>query len=67
MNSHDCVTWNAIISACALHGNGNKALCFFEVMKKERFAPDKITILAVFLKHAVTRVCGKMGCAYSTI
>ncbi|KAI4348710.1 hypothetical protein L6164_009399 [Bauhinia variegata] len=47
MNSHDCVTWNAIISACALHGNGNKALCFFEVMKKEGFAPDEITILAV--------------------
>ncbi|OIV98132.1 hypothetical protein TanjilG_25997 [Lupinus angustifolius] len=44
---HDCVTWNAIISAFALHGEGNKALSLFEDMKKEGFAPDKITILAV--------------------
>ncbi|KAI4300773.1 hypothetical protein L6164_034109 [Bauhinia variegata] len=47
MNGHDCVTWNAIISAYALHGEGKKALCLFEVMKEEGFAPDEITVLAV--------------------
>lgn len=45
--SHDCVTWNAIISAYSLHGDGKKALLFFEHMKEEGFPPDEITILAV--------------------
>ncbi|KAF7819016.1 pentatricopeptide repeat-containing protein [Senna tora] len=45
--SHDCVTWNAIISAYSLHGEGNKAILLFEHMKEEGFPPDEITILAV--------------------
>ncbi|KAM1866221.1 hypothetical protein ACFX13_009097 [Malus domestica] len=46
MNSRDCVSWNAIISAHALHGEGNKALSLFESMKGEGFAPDELTMLA---------------------
>ena len=45
--THDSVTWNAIISAYALHGEGIKALSLFEDMKEEGFAPDEITMLAV--------------------
>lgn len=45
--SHDRVTWNVIISAYSLHGEGNKALLLFEHMKEEGFSPDEITILAV--------------------
>ncbi|TKY53333.1 Pentatricopeptide repeat-containing protein [Spatholobus suberectus] len=45
--NHDCVTWNAIISAYALHGEGNNALLCFDEMKEQGFAPDEITMLAV--------------------
>lgn len=47
INGRDCVSWNAIISAYALHGEGNKALFLFENMKEEGFAPDGITLLAI--------------------
>lgn len=47
MNYLDSVSWNAIISACALHGQGRKALFLFEEMKKEGFVPDGITIVSV--------------------
>ncbi|PQQ17845.1 pentatricopeptide repeat-containing protein [Prunus yedoensis var. nudiflora] len=47
MNTSDCVSWNAIISAYALHGEGNRALSLFEEMKEEGFAPDEITLLAI--------------------
>ncbi|CAB4286708.1 unnamed protein product [Prunus armeniaca] len=47
MNTRDCVSWNAIISAYALHGEGNRALSLFEDMKEEGFSPDEITLLAV--------------------
>ncbi|KAF2307901.1 hypothetical protein GH714_033272 [Hevea brasiliensis] len=47
MNEHDFVSWNAMISAYALHGQGQKALLLFEEMKKKEIAPDEITILAI--------------------
>ncbi|CAL9025775.1 unnamed protein product [Prunus brigantina] len=47
MNTRDCVSLNAIISAYALHGEGNRALSLFEDMKEEGFSPDEITLLAI--------------------
>lgn len=47
MNYLDSISWNAVISAYALHGQGRKALILFEEMKKEEFVPDEITILSV--------------------
>ncbi|GLT64609.1 hypothetical protein SLA2020_370910 [Shorea laevis] len=47
MNCHDSVSWNSILSTCAIHGHGEKALLLFDMMKGEGFAPDKITILAI--------------------
>lgn len=45
----DCnlVSWNAMLSAYALHGLGKRALLLFEEMKREGFAPDDISILGI--------------------
>ncbi|OMO71507.1 hypothetical protein COLO4_28208 [Corchorus olitorius] len=47
MNGHDSISWNAIVSAHSIHGQGKEALLLFEEMKTEGFAPDEITILAL--------------------
>ncbi|KAK3003784.1 hypothetical protein RJ639_019709 [Escallonia herrerae] len=47
MNGHDSVSWNAMVSAYALNGQGRKAIMLFEGMMKQGFAPDGITILGV--------------------
>nr|BAJ53262.1 JMS10C05.5 [Jatropha curcas] len=47
MNDHDSISWNAMISAYALHGQGAKVLLLFEEMIKKEFAPDEITILSI--------------------
>ncbi|XVE75630.1 hypothetical protein DITRI_Ditri12bG0108700 [Diplodiscus trichospermus] len=47
MNGHDLVSWNAMVAACSIHGEGKMALLLFEEMKREGFAPDEITILAI--------------------
>ncbi|XVF07249.1 hypothetical protein REPUB_Repub06bG0122300 [Reevesia pubescens] len=47
MNGHDSVSWNAMVSAYSIHGQGKKALLLFEEMKRKGFAPDEITILAL--------------------
>ncbi|XWS43151.1 hypothetical protein CRYUN_Cryun16bG0078200 [Craigia yunnanensis] len=47
MNGHDSVSLNAMVSAYSIHGLGKKALMLFEEMKREGFAPDEITILAL--------------------
>ncbi|GMH20146.1 hypothetical protein Nepgr_021987 [Nepenthes gracilis] len=47
INGHDTVSWNTIISAFALSGQGNEALLMFEQMKRLGYSPDKITVLAV--------------------
>ncbi|KAG8646703.1 pentatricopeptide repeat-containing protein At5g27110 [Manihot esculenta] len=47
MNGRDFISWNAMISAYALHGQGQKALLLFEEMKKKGVAPDELTILSI--------------------
>ncbi|KAI9162072.1 hypothetical protein LWI28_023512 [Acer negundo] len=47
MSGCNLVSWNAMLSAYALHGQGKTALLLFEEMKREGLAPDDITILAV--------------------
>ncbi|XWS66366.1 hypothetical protein CRYUN_Cryun05aG0193200 [Craigia yunnanensis] len=47
MNGHDSISWNAMVSAYSIHGQGKMALLLFEEMKGEGFAPDEITILAI--------------------
>ncbi|XP_068641994.1 pentatricopeptide repeat-containing protein At2g27610-like [Aristolochia californica] len=45
MVDRDTVTWNAMISAYALHGRGKEALAFCEKMEGEGFAVDAITLV----------------------
>ncbi|XP_050383706.1 pentatricopeptide repeat-containing protein At2g33680-like [Argentina anserina] len=47
MTSRNCITWNAIISAYALHGDSTRSLSLFENMKEEGFTPDGFTLLAI--------------------
>ncbi|KAK9290257.1 hypothetical protein L1049_008424 [Liquidambar formosana] len=47
MNDLDSISWNAMVSAYALHGQGNKAILLFQEMERQGFVPDAITILAV--------------------
>ncbi|XP_062117669.1 pentatricopeptide repeat-containing protein At2g33680-like [Humulus lupulus] len=47
MKSLDSISWNAIISAYALHGHGKRAVSLFEDMKRKGFYPDHITTLAI--------------------
>ncbi|KAK6941845.1 E motif [Dillenia turbinata] len=54
MNEHDTISWNAMVSAYALHGQGRRAFLIFEEMQRQGFAPDKITILSAL-----------QGCCYS--
>ncbi|XP_038678764.1 pentatricopeptide repeat-containing protein At4g16835, mitochondrial [Tripterygium wilfordii] len=45
----DVVTWNAMISGCAQHGEGEKALHLFEKMRVDGIKPDWVTFIAVLL------------------
>lgn len=45
--NRDVFCFNAMIRALAIHGHGHEALDLFTVMKKDGFAPDDVTILAV--------------------
>ncbi|EEF32767.1 pentatricopeptide repeat-containing protein, putative [Ricinus communis] len=47
MNCRDSISWNALISAYALHGQAQKSLFLFEEMKRKGFDPDEFTILAI--------------------
>ncbi|XP_022742161.1 pentatricopeptide repeat-containing protein At2g33680-like [Durio zibethinus] len=47
MNGHDSVSWNAMVSAYSIHGQGKMALLLFKEMKSEGIAPDEITTLAI--------------------
>lgn len=47
MVCHDLVSWNSLISGCALHGQGKEVLLLFEEMRRRRFIPDEITVLSV--------------------
>ncbi|KAK1285112.1 Pentatricopeptide repeat-containing protein [Acorus calamus] len=41
------VSWNAIITGYAMHGNAEEALNLFDRMRSERFEPDHITYVGV--------------------
>ncbi|CAK7356297.1 unnamed protein product [Dovyalis caffra] len=45
----DVVTWNAMISGFAQHGEGKKALILFDEMIEKGMKPDWITFVAVLL------------------
>ncbi|KAL2525187.1 Pentatricopeptide repeat-containing protein [Abeliophyllum distichum] len=47
MSRKDVVTWNAMISGYAQHGNGDKALSLFDEMRKTGARPDWITFVGV--------------------
>ncbi|GJY30684.1 pentatricopeptide repeat-containing protein [Tanacetum coccineum] len=47
ISDKDTVTWNAMISGYAQHGDGEKALLLFDNMRIERFRPDWITFIGV--------------------
>ncbi|KAA8518198.1 hypothetical protein F0562_015672 [Nyssa sinensis] len=47
MRDHDTISWNAMVSAYALHGQGEEAVMLFEEMIEEGFIPDEITIVGV--------------------
>ncbi|XP_071696456.1 pentatricopeptide repeat-containing protein At4g16835, mitochondrial [Rutidosis leptorrhynchoides] len=47
MSRKDVVTWNAMISGYAQHGEGKKALLLFDNMKKDGVKPDWITFIGV--------------------
>ncbi|GFY96231.1 hypothetical protein Acr_11g0005370 [Actinidia rufa] len=47
MKEYDSISWNAMVSAHALHDQGNEAVSLFEEIASEGFFPDKINILAV--------------------
>ncbi|KAI5062763.1 hypothetical protein GOP47_0023302 [Adiantum capillus-veneris] len=51
------VTWNALISAYAQQGLGDKALSSFEKMQDEGFLPNAVTFVCVL------KACGSMGAA----
>ncbi|GAB4851603.1 hypothetical protein Ancab_031005 [Ancistrocladus abbreviatus] len=47
MNSYDIVSWNSMISAFSVSGQGEDTLLLFEQMKRQGYTPDGITILGV--------------------
>ncbi|KAM3322135.1 pentatricopeptide repeat-containing protein, mitochondrial [Capsicum chacoense] len=47
MPTKDVVTWNAMISGYAQHGESKKALSLFDEMKSKRIKPDWITFVGV--------------------
>ncbi|KAF3442562.1 hypothetical protein FNV43_RR16478 [Rhamnella rubrinervis] len=65
MNIHDSISWNAIISAFSLHGQGKRALSLFEDMKEEGFDPDEITTLAILQACSYSRLWENGLCLFS--
>lgn len=47
MSKKDLVSWNCMLQGLAMHGNGEKALQLFSIMREEGFRPDKVTLVAV--------------------
>ncbi|TYJ49534.1 hypothetical protein E1A91_A01G140100v1 [Gossypium mustelinum] len=47
MHCRDSVSWNAMVSAYSIHGQGKAALRLFKEIKGEGFAVDEFTILAI--------------------
>ncbi|CAO2205772.1 unnamed protein product [Urochloa humidicola] len=57
MRTRDVVAWNAMISGCAQHGDGRKAIKLFGKMKNEGVVPDWITFVAVLTACIHTGLC----------
>ncbi|CAL5010177.1 unnamed protein product [Urochloa decumbens] len=57
MCRRDVVAWNAMISGCAQHGDGRKAIKLFGKMKDEGVVPDWITFVAVLTACIHTGLC----------
>ncbi|XP_021894537.1 pentatricopeptide repeat-containing protein At1g11290, chloroplastic-like [Carica papaya] len=47
ITKHDVVSWNSLLSACALHGYAREAVEFMEQMRRTKVKPDGTTFLAV--------------------
>ncbi|XP_011625801.2 pentatricopeptide repeat-containing protein At2g22410, mitochondrial-like [Amborella trichopoda] len=47
MAERDVVSWNSVIMACAMHGDGIRALGLFDRMVATRVKPDDITFVGV--------------------
>lgn len=47
VDERDVVLWSTMISACALHGFGRKALYFYQQMQLEGVIPNKITLMSI--------------------
>ncbi|KAK9138954.1 hypothetical protein Sjap_009548 [Stephania japonica] len=61
--SRNTVLWTSVISACALHGQGEEAIQLFQQMLNERITPNEVTFLSILSG------CGRSGlveegCAY---
>ncbi|CAL5434909.1 unnamed protein product [Camellia sinensis] len=65
MKVHDSVSWNSMVSAHALHGQGKEAVSLFEEMVSEGFLPDKITILAVLQACCYSGLCNYGFCVFN--
>ncbi|GMN41962.1 hypothetical protein TIFTF001_011171 [Ficus carica] len=58
MSQKDTICWNAMISAMAMHGDGETALKLFDEMEVAGVRPDDITFIAIFT------ACSYSGLAY---
>ncbi|GMP43441.1 hypothetical protein CsSME_00012800 [Camellia sinensis var. sinensis] len=58
MPQRDTICWNAMISAWAMHGDGERALQLFSEMEKARIKPDDVSFIAIFT------ACSYSGMAY---
>lgn len=47
MQEHDVISWTAIVSAYAQHGQGHDSLMCFDHMLEEAVAPNKITFISL--------------------
>ncbi|ONK63028.1 uncharacterized protein A4U43_C07F10650 [Asparagus officinalis] len=43
----DIITYNTVIGAFGMHGLGDQAILFFQLMKEERVHPDRVTFIAL--------------------
>uniref|UniRef100_A0A0E0JYP7 DYW domain-containing protein n=1 Tax=Oryza punctata TaxID=4537 RepID=A0A0E0JYP7_ORYPU len=57
MRTRDVVSWNAMISGYAHHGDGKEAIDLFERMKDEGVEPNWITFVAVLTACIHTGLC----------
>ncbi|PPD90597.1 hypothetical protein GOBAR_DD12462 [Gossypium barbadense] len=71
MHCRDSVSWNAMVSAYSIHGQGKAALRLFKEIKGEGFAVDEFTVLAILqaccytgLWHDGIRIFNEMESSY---